>query len=338
MTVRRIRAVYAACGGMEDGMTFTNESIYMTALRQSAADAGCSAEDFLKAENVIVRSVKNADARKYLELPFDCNLISYGNNIVASVNEKHRDIVSDYINKYSAEHCFETPNMHVLNDEMQKRGLRVCFMAEYFLPDLNFIKQIDCNYSLRLMEQEDFAGLYGLTKGDYDRLRPYIRIAEEFRLMSDLYPEGVPVRDSIPKRPRQEKFPEGTTVELNAADTAVLKKIPGIGSYYARRIVDYRDRLGGFVSVGQLAEVEDLPEGLERWFTVSPSVSRPLRVNRMSLNALRRHPYLDFYQSKVIVEHRRKYGAIKSLQALSLYEEFAPSDLERLQPYVSFEE
>ncbi len=160
MTVRRIRAVYAACGGMEDGMTFTNESIYMTALRQSAADAGCSAEDFLKAENVIVRSVKNADARKYLELPFDCNLISYGNNIVASVNEKHRDIVSDYINKYSAEHCFETPNMHVLNDEMQKRGLRVCFMAEYFLPDLNFIEQIDCNYSLRLMEQEDFAGLY----------------------------------------------------------------------------------------------------------------------------------------------------------------------------------
>ena len=185
---------------------------------------------------------------------------------------------------------------------------------------------------------EDFAKLYGLTKGDYDRLRPYIRIAEEFRLMSDLYPEGVPVRDSIPKRPRQEKFPEGTTVELNAADTVTLKKIPGIGPYYARRIVDYRDRLGGFVSVGQLAEVEDLPEGLERWFTVSPSVSRPLRVNRMSLNALRRHPYLDFYQSKVIVEHRRKYGAIKSLQALSLYEEFAPSDLERLQPYVSFEE
>ena len=190
----------------------------------------------------------------------------------------------------------------------------------------------------RYHRPEDFAELYGLTKGDYDRLRPYIRIAEEFRLMSDLYPEGVPVRDSIPKRPRQEKFPEGTTVELNAADTAVLKKIPGIGPYYARRIVDYRDRLGGFVSVGQLAEVEDLPEGLERWFTVSPSVSRPLHVNRMSLNALRRHPYLDFYQSKVIVEHRRKYGAIKSLQALSLYEEFAPSDLERLQPYVSFEE
>ena len=156
-------------------MNFTNESIYMTALRQSAADAGCSAGDFLKAENVIVKSVKNPGARKYLELPFECNLISYGNNIVASVNEKHRDIVSDYINKYSAEHCFETPNMHVLNDEMQKRGLRVCFMAEYFLPDLNCLKSIDLkptglkpagltpldrNYSLRLMEQEDFAGLY----------------------------------------------------------------------------------------------------------------------------------------------------------------------------------
>ena len=46
----------------------------------------------------------------------------------------------------------------------------------------------------------------------------------------------------------------------------------------------------------------------------------------------------EFYQSRVIVEHRRKYGPIKKLQALSLYEEFTPSDLERLQPYVSFEE
>lgn len=190
----------------------------------------------------------------------------------------------------------------------------------------------------RYHRPEDFSRLYGLTKGDYDRLYPYIRIAEEYRLMSDLPPVDVPRRDSVKSRFRQEKFEEGVQVDLNAADTSTLKKIPGIGPYYARRIVDYRDRLGGFVAVEQLSEVEELPPGLERWFIVSPSVSRPLYVNRMSLNALRRHPYLNFYQSKVIVEHRRKYGAIKSLQALSLYEEFTPSDLERLQPYVSFEE
>ena len=73
--------------------------------------------------------------------------------------------------------------------------------------------------------------------------------------MSDLYPHGLPGTDTVELPPRQEKFPEGIRVELNTADTATLKKIPGIGSYYARRIVDYRNRLGGFVSVAQLKEM-----------------------------------------------------------------------------------
>ena len=141
-------------------MKHTNESIYQTALRQSAIDAGCDESDFLRSDNITVKSQKDIKARKYLELPFECNLISYGNNIVASVNEKYKEIVSEYINRYSAEHCFETPNMHVLNDAMQKHGLRVCFMAEYFLPDLNCLKPIDCNYRLKVLKQEDFSGLY----------------------------------------------------------------------------------------------------------------------------------------------------------------------------------
>lgn len=190
----------------------------------------------------------------------------------------------------------------------------------------------------RYHRPEDFSRLYGLTKGDYDRLRPYIRIADEFKLMSDLYPQGTPGHDSVAARPRQEKFAAGTLVDLNAADTAMLKKVPGIGSYRARQIVNYRNRLGGFATVGQLAEVEGVPDTLSRWFVVGEAVMRPLHVNRMSVNELRRHPYLDFYQSRVIVEHRRKFGPIKDLQTLSLYEEFAPSDLERLQPYVSFDE
>ncbi|MBO5880605.1 MAG: helix-hairpin-helix domain-containing protein, partial [Paraprevotella sp.] len=60
--------------------------------------------------------------------------------------------------------------------------------------------------------------------------------------------------------------------------------------------------------------------------------------NRMSVEALRRHPYLNFYQSRTIVEHRRKYGPIKELQSLSLYDEFTSKDIERLQPYVCFDE
>ena len=99
----------------------------------------------LSEENKIVMSEENPDARRYLTLPFACNLVSYGNNIVASVQKEYEDVVRNYINNYSVAHCFETPNMHVLNDEMQKYGLRVCFMAEYFLPDVPLLKELDCH-------------------------------------------------------------------------------------------------------------------------------------------------------------------------------------------------
>lgn len=138
----------------------TNQELLKIAMQQSAYDCNCNPEDFLKDKNVIVISRDNPNARKYLTLPFECDLVSYGNNIVASVREDLIDIVSEYINKYQVERCFETPNMHVLNDEMQKKGLRVCFMAEYFLPDLSVLKELPCRYELRILHQPDFEGLY----------------------------------------------------------------------------------------------------------------------------------------------------------------------------------
>ncbi|MDE7045914.1 MAG: GNAT family N-acetyltransferase [Acetatifactor sp.] len=141
-------------------MYFTNKEILGIAMEQSAIDANCSAADFMEERNVVVISKKNERARKYLELPLPCNLISYGNNIVASVQEEYREIAASYINRYPVEHCFETPNMHVLNDALQEDGLRICFMAEYFLPDLNCFQEQRCGYELRILHQEDFTSLY----------------------------------------------------------------------------------------------------------------------------------------------------------------------------------
>ena len=141
-------------------MSFTNERIRQIALEQSAWDANCHPEDFGRTENVIVRSVPCDRARKYLTLPHVCNLISYGTNIVAAIQEEYRDIVAAYIGKYAVEHCFETPNMHVLNDAFQQHGFRVCFMAEYFLPDMNCLRVLPCPYPVKMLHQADFAPLY----------------------------------------------------------------------------------------------------------------------------------------------------------------------------------
>lgn len=137
-----------------------NEEIWRVAMQQSALDANCAAEDFCKTENVIVQSKENANARKYLKLPLACNLISYGNNIVASIDKSYEKIVRSYIEKYPAEHCFETPNMHVLDEAFAEFGLQTCFMAEYFLPDMNYLSKTECIYDTKILAQEDFGSLY----------------------------------------------------------------------------------------------------------------------------------------------------------------------------------
>lgn len=138
----------------------TNKEVLEIAMRQSAIDLNCSADDFVSTENKIVLSKAHPEARRYLKLPFACNLVSYGNNIVASVQEEYQEVVQKYISKYPIEHCFETPNMHVLDDALKERGLRICFMAEYFLPDVNLLDVPECPYELRILQQEDFADLY----------------------------------------------------------------------------------------------------------------------------------------------------------------------------------
>ena len=144
----------------ENKMELTNKAIYQIAIQQSAIDANCSPEDFFCTENVITLSKENAAARRYLKLPHVCNLISYGNNIVATISKEYEGIVKEYISKYPVEHCFETPNMHVLNDAFQALGFRVCFMAEYFLPDVQVLRPLPCDFELKVLTAKDFVDLY----------------------------------------------------------------------------------------------------------------------------------------------------------------------------------
>lgn len=139
---------------------WTVQTIWETAMAQSAIDGGCVPEDFLRSEPVVVTSRPDTRARKYLELPFSCDLVSYGSNVVASVGEPFRDMTADYLDRFAPEHCFETPNLHVLNEALEKKGQRLCFMAEYFLPDPALLRPLECPYPCRILGPGDFRALY----------------------------------------------------------------------------------------------------------------------------------------------------------------------------------
>lgn len=186
----------------------------------------------------------------------------------------------------------------------------------------------------RFRTPESFSRIYGLEPDLFERLKPYIRIAES-KVAEAIKVDTVVIREVEDKK--MFKYPEGTLVDVNGVDTTELKKIPGIGSGIAKAIISYRTRLGGFYALEQLAEIEYMTPSLMKWFKLEEPVVRPLKVNEAGLETLRSHPYLNFYQAKVIVEHRRKKGKLKSLSQLSLYEEFTEKDLERLSAYLTFD-
>jgi DNA uptake protein ComE-like DNA-binding protein len=141
-------------------------------------------------------------------------------------------------------------------------------------------------------------------------------------------------------KPQTEKFPEGTVIELNEADTALLMRIPGIGTSFAKRITAYGKLLGGYHRVEQLQEVygmyEELYNQISPYFNVNPATITGIPVNKASLDQLRVHPYLNFYQAKAIVELRKKRGQLTGIEELQLLEEFTPEDWIRIAPYLLF--
>ena len=190
----------------------------------------------------------------------------------------------------------------------------------------------------RFKTSASFSKIYGLTPELFAELEPFIRIPEQLsaRKRKQVFPKTDSIRIESHQQPF-DKYSEGTKVNVNIADTIELKKIPGIGSVIARNIVAYRQRLGGFYDLEQLLEVRFFTPELLEWFVLGDSQVNQLRINRESLDRLRAHPYLNFYQAKIIVEHRKKRGEIKSLSQLSLYEEFTEKDLKRLSAYFSFD-
>lgn len=179
----------------------------------------------------------------------------------------------------------------------------------------------------------DFARLYGLTQKDYRRLEPYIRISADY-LPAAMLDTAKPRRRDTLRHPVKIKQTE--RVVLNMADTTALRKVPGIGPFYANEIIRHGRWLGGYVSVDQLDEIDQFPKEAKKYFVVVNPSPRKLNLNKLSLDALRRHPYIDFYQAKDIVDYRRLRGPLKSLDDLRLSKHFTPGQISRLAPYVEF--
>ena len=196
---------------------------------------------------------------------------------------------------------------------------------------------------------DDFKRLPGMTYELWERLGPYVRIARRFRYIDEAEKrpsyspkcettetaEDIRPADSVPSRPA--KYESLTVVDINAADSAELMRIPGIGEYRSGKIVEYRRKLGGFTNAMQVMEACQMPDGILQWVKVNADVPvRKVNVNKLSLQRLMNHPYITFYQARAVVEYRKAHGDIKSIDELKGLEGFTPLKIEKLQPYLEF--
>lgn len=188
----------------------------------------------------------------------------------------------------------------------------------------------------RFRKPGDFARMYGLGKEEYKSLEPYIKISSDYQPASSLISETE--KSSTPKDSLRYpvKLSVGEHIALNTADTTMLKRVPGIGSGYARAIVNYRNRLGGYVDVNQLLDIKGIPPEALQYIVLGNSEVKKLDVNHLSLNQLKQHPYLNFYQARALVESRRLHGPLRSAADLRLISDFTETDIKRLIPYLQF--
>ena len=186
----------------------------------------------------------------------------------------------------------------------------------------------------RFRRPEDFRKIYGLTEEQYRTLLPYIRIAEE---PTSPDTSRLLVVQATAQHDTLMKYHPGIIIDLNQADTTELKKIPGIGSRIAQSIVNRRRLLGGFYQIEQLEEIRLKVEKLRSWFSVDATQIHRININKASVERMMHHPYINFYQAKVIAEYRKKKGKLRDLKQLALYEEFTSADFERIMPYICYD-
>lgn len=177
----------------------------------------------------------------------------------------------------------------------------------------------------KLIVKSDLLRVYGVDTSFYQRLLPFIELPKTKSPASE--------KSNFQKR----KEP---VADINTADTTKLKTVYGIGSKLAKHIINYREKLGGFVAIQQLSEVYGLDstafrKAIQKFRVAEGFVPKQLNVNTTDAAELAKHPYLKNNVATAIVSYRFQHGAFTSLDELLKIQLVTPSDLTRLKPYLT---
>lgn len=180
---------------------------------------------------------------------------------------------------------------------------------------------------------EDIKKIYGLHANEAERLIPYIRIAAQ-----NVATAPAPIYASHPVAISTKRTYTPRIIDVNDADTTAFISLPGIGSKLAMRIVNFRDKLGGFTSVNQVAETYGIPDStfqkIKPSLQCNPDNIKTFSLNQVSADELKNHPYIRWNLANAIVNYRKQHGNFTSVTDLKKIEIISDEIYEKIAPYV----
>jgi competence ComEA-like helix-hairpin-helix protein len=177
----------------------------------------------------------------------------------------------------------------------------------------------------RFKVPEDLKKIYGFPQEYFDKLLPYMTLED--------------IEHAVPASENPTSSNVQFRVDINRATAEEWRQLPGIGAYRAERIIGFRENLGGFAHIDQVAETYNLPDSLFRQIRphlVESPVFRSIDINRADEESLRSHPYISWKQARIIISYREQHGPYTGPEDLEKTRAFDPASLERLLPYLLF--
>lgn len=181
---------------------------------------------------------------------------------------------------------------------------------------------------------EDLSKIYGLFEDEYARLEPYIRIkgkkiANSSAIANETY---------LPPAGKTERY---KVIDINTADTAAFISLPGIGSKLAARIVNFRDKLGGFYVISQVAETYGLPDStfqkIKQYLKLDNASLKKININTASVDELKAHPYIKYALANPIVAYRKEHGPFSKLEDIKKVMVVTEDVYQKIYPYLSID-
>ncbi len=183
----------------------------------------------------------------------------------------------------------------------------------------------------RFREPEDLNKVWGLRDDEKERLIPYVRIAQQAQ------PTYTNNYTSYEKKPYEKKVI--AAVDINTGDSSSFDALPGIGGGFSRRIINFRNKLGGFYKIEQVAETFGLPDSvfqkIKPLLKIYGNDIKKINVNTAKEEELKAHPYIRWQLAKVITEYKKQHGDFKNLEELKKIMVIDAETYNKISPYLT---